>query len=482
MPLSCATLLRAAPAGLLALALTATGMAASPAAAQQAPVATATPAAPTLTPAQAQQLRTLLPDLYLRQGLRHSAPPPLPADNAGLVRMALDYAHAVRTGRLDPSDFQVDWDLRPQAYDPLPDFARAVQSNQIEQWLRALPPPYPGYTALVGSLATYRVIEANGGWGNVETTGPSLREGDDNARIAALRARLAIEDNQVVTTGTTFDAALTDAVKRAQARYGLEQDGIAGPGTLRALNVPVEDRIGQIMANMERWRWLPRELPRNRIQVNIAAAVLSIIQDDMLIGSMRAVTGAPGHETPMLQSSIHSIVINPPWNVPTSIANNELWPRERRDPGYLARNGFRVISTGSGSRLQQVAGPHSSLGRFKFDFDNNFSVYLHDTPSQATFDRLNRLASHGCVRLARPAALAALLLSDDPQWTPETLQAAVDAGETVRVQLPSRHAVFLLYWTAYQTTDGRTVFLNDPYGWDRTLAAKIEARAQATAR
>ncbi|WP_431470061.1 L,D-transpeptidase family protein [Sphingosinithalassobacter sp. LHW66-3] len=442
------------------------------------PAAVAPRPLPVLSAQQAVELSALLADLHHRQGLRYGptdARQPLAGD--ALVRAALDYARAVHSGRLAAEDFQSDWGLRPDPYDPLPAFAEAVAKNRLEQWLRALPPPYAGYDGLRDGLARYRQVEASGGWREIPAGAP-LREGDTGARVQALRTRLAVEDAQVVVTGQVFDAELTEAVKRAQARYGLGQDGIVGGRTLRALNKPVAERIRQIMANMERWRWMPRELQPRRIQVNIAAAVLTVFDEDRPTGSMRAVTGAPGHETPMLRSEIHSVVLNPPWNVPTSIANAELWPKERSNPGYLARNGFRVIDLGNGnSRLQQRAGDLSALGRYKFDFPNPYAVYLHDTPAQAAFDRQDRLASHGCVRLARPAALARMLLADNPDWQPEAIDATIASGETTRAELTASVPVYLLYWTAYATPDGGMVFLDDPYDWDRTLAAKIERRA-----
>jgi murein L,D-transpeptidase YcbB/YkuD len=176
----------------------------------------------------------------------------------------------------------------------------------------------------------------------------------------------------------------------------------------------------------------------------------------------------------MLVSQINSIVINPPWNVPTSIATKELWPKEKASPGYFKRNGFRVID---GTRLQQRAGDQSALGRYKFDFDNAFSVYLHDTPSRAKFASFSRLASHGCVRLEKPADLAELLLKGDPAWTPEAIAAAVDKGDTVRARLTKPVSVYLLYWTAFASGNGQMNFRADPYGWDSTLASKIEARS-----
>jgi murein L,D-transpeptidase YcbB/YkuD len=188
---------------------------------------------------------------------------------------------------------------------------------------------------------------------------------------------------------------------------------------------------------------------------------------------MRGVTGRPGHETPMLSSVIRSVVLNPPWNVPTSIATAELWPKERKNPGYLKRNGFTV----NGTSLQQAAGTQSALGRYKFDFDNIYSVYLHDTPSRAKFASFDRLASHGCVRLEKPADLAELLLKGDPVWTPEKIAAAVATKNTQRVSLPRPVSVYLLYWTAFASANGQMNFRDDPYGWDRTLAAKIEARS-----
>ncbi len=261
---------------------------------------------------------------------------------------------------------------------------------------------------------------------------------------------------------------------RAQKRFGLKDDGVVDAQTLEALNTPVEERIDQIVANMERWRWLPAELPTDRIQVNIAAAVLTVFKADAPVMSMRAVTGRPGDETPMLQSQIQSIVLNPPWNVPSTIATKELWPKEKAHPGYLKAHDFTVIQTeGGGTRLQQKAGDSSALGRVKFDFPNPYAVYLHDTPSRSGFDRYSRLASHGCVRLQKPRPLAELLLQSDPDWSPEQIQSTIDSGKTVRVQLPQSISVFLFYWTAYVAPDGQVNFRDDPYGWDRELVQKL---------
>jgi murein L,D-transpeptidase YcbB/YkuD len=467
------------------------GLAAGPLLAQQAP-APAEQTAPTVQPVpapiamptllakQSAELARLLADVGYAHGLRHdgAAGPRLESSEA-IVRAALDYARAVRSGRLDQSDFQQDWGLRPEAFDPLPGFADAVKRDRITAWMRTLPPPYAGYDGLQKGLATYRAIEAKGGW-PILAAGPDLSVGATGARVTALRKRLAVEDPEVATTGATFDAELKEAVLRAQRRYGLRPTGTISTQTLAALNVPAGDRVRQIMANMERWRWLPAEMPAKRIQVNIAAAVLTVFEGDEAIASMKAVTGRPGNETPMLHSRIHSVVLNPPWNVPTSIATKELFPK---GAAYLARNNYEVIGTGPGRRLQQQPGPKSALGLYKFDFQNPYAVYLHDTPAQAAFSGYGRLESHGCVRLEKPAELAELLFRNDQNWQPDQIKAVLATGKTERARLQPQDqvSVYLLYWTAFASGNGQMNFRADPYNWDKTLASKIENRSAATA-
>lgn len=417
---------------------------------------------PTLSPSQATFLATWLLN-GTDQGLSASASAPVPTDGDALVRAVLDRAHALHGGRVDTGDFLNVWGVRPAPYDPLPTFAAAVAADRLPQWVASLTPPYAGYEGLRKGLIAYEAIRDAGGW-------PKL---DAKAGPAAIRARLAIEDK-----GVSSAEPLVDALQRAQRRYGLNPTGQLDARTLAALNVPVADRIAAIMANMERWRWLPRQLPVDRVQVNIAAAVLTVFEGDTPVTSMRAVTGRPGNETPMLASSIHSIVINPPWNVPSSIAKKELWPKGR---AALQREGYKIVGTPeTGERIVQPAGPNSALGRLKFDFNNTFAVYLHDTPARAKFQSYDRLASHGCVRLEKPVPLAERMLRDDPKFAGQ-VQTAIDTGKTQRVPLPREVAVYLLYWTAFSSTNGTMNFRTDPYGWDKLLAAKIEASSRRAA-
>jgi L,D-transpeptidase YcbB len=440
------------------------------------PVAVAPRLLPTLTDPQAALLRRMLAgarDHGVTMGAQAET-----ASSAELAEAALAYARLVHSGSLSEADYLRDWGMRAQPYDPLPGFVAAAASDDLKTWVASLPPPYAGYENLRRGLSRYRALAAAGGWKPI-AAGPDLGMGSAGERVAALRARLAVEDKAVAATGLKFDAGLADAVRRAQRRFGLAPTGVVASATLAALNTSPQARIDQIIANMERWRWLPAALPADRIQVNIAAAVLTFYKDDAPALSMRAATGRPGDPTPILTSEIHSIVLNPPWNVPSGIAKKELWPK---GAGWLKRNGYRVISTpDGGQRLQQASGPQSALGRYKFDFPNDYAVYLHDSPARAAFGRYNRSVSHGCVRLERPADLAKRLLEPNPDWQPETVDAAVEVGKTIRAPLAQPIAVYLLYWTAFADAKGAVSFRADPYGWDGTLAQKIAAANRATA-
>jgi murein L,D-transpeptidase YcbB/YkuD len=397
-----------------------------------------------------------------------------------LIAAVLRYAKAVKTGRLALADFPNDWGLRPAPYDPGPDFLAAVAADNIAGWLASLPPPYSGYQALRQGLINWRKAAVGGDWpampGGVKLTPAS---GAD-PRVSLLRHKLAALGYPVDSAKAGWDASLTEAVMSFQRRHGMTPDGIVAASTLEAINVPPSVRERQIIANLERWRWLPPALPGDRVQVNIVAGVLTLFRGGAPVMSMRAVAGKIGDETPMLSSQIHSVVLNPPWNVPSSIASKELWPKERAHPGYLARAGYKVVTSGGSSRIVQPAGPHSSLGQVKFDFQNPYGVYLHDTPTHGTFARDERLASHGCVRLERPVDLAKELLKDNAVWTPDAIDARIAGDDTTRVPLSQTIAVFLLYWTAYAGTDGQINFRADRYGWDELLL-KLIGRGQVHA-
>ena len=437
------------------------------------PPLTAAQALTALKVLQAADLHGLQPKAYVLDGIAQSGAL-TPAQQTALTDAVVRYAHDVRIGRMDAAAFPANWAVRPTAYDPAPDLAKALAEDRLQVWLDSLAPRYSGYTALKRGLARYREIAVAGGWKPLPA-GKPMGLASTDPRVAALRARLAAEDPQVTALGPAiFDAPLQEAVQRAQRRFGLRPDGVVGKDLSAHLNQPVGQRVLQIVANMERWRWLPSVMPATRVQVNSGAAVVTLFRDDKPVMSMRAVSGKPGDETPMLASSIHSVVINPPWNVPSGIAQRELWPKERASPGYLSRNGYRIIPVEGGQpRLQQASGDQSALGRFKFDFDNPFAVYLHDTPSKGGFDLFARQASHGCVRVEKPRALAEALLEGDATWTPEAVDTQLLGDKTVRARLTAPVPVFILYWTTFAGSDGLMHFRTDPYNWDRELLQRV---------
>jgi murein L,D-transpeptidase YcbB/YkuD len=427
----------------------------------------------TLRSADAQGLQ---PDTAALDRVRGELASTDPAEReAGLARLraqAIAYARAQHGLRLPSDRFPHDWGLRPAPYDAAAEFDRALAGGRLADWLSNLPPPFPAYGRLVLAYGRYRAIVGQGGWPSVPT-GPSLKPGATGARVEALRRRLAVEDGTVPPgpEPDSFDQGLAEAVMRAQARYGLITDGIAGPATLAALNVPADERLMQIGANLERWRWVPRYLAPDRVEVNIAAAMAVEYAAGAPALTTRIVVGRPGWPTPSFRDAIESIVFHPPWNVPPKIAAKEVWPKIRRIPGYMRRERFVVRPNG---QLQQLPGPKSALGLIKFNLPNPYGVYLHDTPSKSLFAKDFRAQSHGCMRVEKPVELAKRLLRDDAAWPEARIdEELASGGPTLEVRLPRPVPVYVFYWTVLPDEQGQVGFRQDVYGWDRTLMAAL---------
>ncbi len=409
----------------------------------------------------------------------------------------LRYATHVRSGRLRPEEVEPDWGIAPARFDPGTALARAIEEPRTFQArLDSLPPPAEGYRRLVEALRDYRALAALGAW-PVVPAGPSLEPRQRDARVPTLRRRLAAEDRVVVrAAGTDYDVELDRAVRRFQARHGLVVDGIVGSATLRELNVPAGERVRQIGLNLERWRWLPRDLAPGRIAVNAADATLQVVAEGRVVLRSRVVVGDLQHPTPVAQARLDAIILNPPWNVPASIAGAEILPLLRMNPRYLADNDIVILDRQATDpfgravdwsavpaqpfpfRLQQRPGPKNPLGRIKFDIPNRFDVYLHDTPARSLFARPVRTASHGCIRVERALDLAAYVLDLEPEpWNRSMLEEAIAAGRGQQIRLHRSLPVYILYWTAFVGEDGALQFREDVYGRDQRLAAALRTGA-----
>ena len=361
----------------------------------------------------------------------------------------------------------------------LPVYARAVDD----------PPPSTGelcrLPAIEEALSRYRLLAAQGGWPPVPA-GPALREGDRNERIPFLRQRLVASSDLVAPADQehVFDGILKEAVQRFQLRHGLTADGLVGAKTLRELNVPVSERIRQLALSLERCRLLPPLPERRHILVNIPDFTLKLFEDDELRFSMPVIVGRYHRQTPVFNSRISSLVLNPTWTVPQSIATKDLLPKIKKDPGYLKQSHFRVFRDWKTNaeidpatidwanlsparfpyRLRQDPGPANALGRVKFLLPKPYTAYLlHDTPARELFQQDTRALSSGCIRLARPLELAVYLLEGTPLGSIDALTAAISGEKTQNLAIPSPIAVYVVYITAWVDLEGIIQFRPDIY-------------------
>ncbi len=398
-------------------------------------------------------------------------------------------------GRLNPETLDSEW-LANRRHRDLAPLLGQVESG-AGALLESLLPMAPAYHALGARLAELRELRDAGGWPSVDS-GPTLRPGDSGPRVEQLIERLRAGGDYAGPATAEFEATVEAAVIAWQSRHGLAADGLVGRATLTALNLPIQERIDRIIVNMERWRWLPESLGERYILVNIAGFGLDLVDNGETALSMRVVVGRPYRRTPVFSDTIRYLVLNPSWEVPTSIAARDKLPLIQQDPGYLADQGYQLLQ-GWGTderlidpatvdwsavtarnfpyRLRQVPGPLNALGQVKFMFPNRFSVYLHDTPSRELFAEDARAFSSGCIRLERPLDLAEYLLANDPAWSRPAIERAVAAGREQTVSLSRPMPVHLLYWTVWVDDAGVLQFRDDIYGRDRPVLEELREDA-----
>ena len=398
-------------------------------------------------------------------------------------------------GKLNPYELDTRWNFRRQngtdsAAEGLANLLRATSpGDELQQYI--VRPPY--YSALRNHYIAYREIVARGGWPEVPA-GNTLRPGGSDPRIPVIAERLAITGDIDDASGAadTLDDRLEAGVRRFQERHGLTTDGIIGPGTLAAMNVPASTRLETLRVNLERLRWLADDFEDDMVIVNIAGFEAYVLQGGEAIWGTRVQVGQRYRQTPIFRDEITYLSINPTWTAPRSLATRSVLPQIQKDTSYIVERGFDVrdrngnpvdpatVDWGSLNRsnfpytLVQRPGPYNAMGQVKFMFPNRYAVYLHDTPSRYLFDREARAFSAGCIRTERPLELAELLLA--PQgWDQARIQQVLDSGRLTNVTLDTPMPVLLTYFTARVNDDGTLFFFADVYDRDKRISAGLAA-------
>ncbi|MCX6559046.1 MAG: L,D-transpeptidase family protein [Candidatus Aminicenantes bacterium] len=405
------------------------------------------------------------------------------------------------SGTVEPAMIESEWFIQVNRPDAAAVLRRALNMSDVAGALDTLRPSRPEYASLREALRELTNVVARGGWPPVPI-GPSIRPGDSGPRVLALRERLALGGDLAAGSAAAGPAAAADvyddtvaaAVRRFQTRLGTAPDGVVGQETLASLNVSAEERLTQLKVNLERWRWLPRDFGRRYLMINIPAFHLDLVENGSVTLDMRVVVGSNAAQTPVFEEMMTTIEVNPVWNVPATIAAKEIVANVKREPGYFRRWGYKLYDGwGAGAseidpsavdwnalnesnfryRVLQAPGPLNSLGRLAFLFPNPWAVYLHDTPQRELFQQSTRSFSHGCIRIAWPLDLAVALLRNDPAWTKESLQAAIDGGANKMLSIPDPLPVYIVYLTAWREPDGAIHFRKDIYGRDAALAQAL---------
>ncbi len=401
-----------------------------------------------------------------------------------LTELYLEYGRHLLSGRLDPSRVNEDWFIRTRRATVDSTLRAAAPAEDLEKALAEFLPAAPDYRALMTARARYAAIAGQGGFPEVAAT---VAPGDTGAAVAAVVQRLVMEgdlDSSAVAL-RTYDSALSQAVERFRRRFGLEAGKGLDQAMLAAMKVPVDRRIRQIELNLERLRWLPNEFGARYVAVNIPDFQLHAYDDGREVLTMRVIVGDEyDGTTPVFADTMNQVVFRPYWNVPSSIALEEILPLVQQNESYLARNEYEVVpaksstpvdprsidwndldSTNFPYLIRQKPGPRNALGLVKFLFPNRFDIYMHDTPGDHLFQRSKRALSHGCIRLEHPDKFAEYVLEGTGNWTPDRIKAAMNAEEQQQVPLKRPLPVYILYLTAF-ARDGEVHFRPDLYDVD----------------
>lgn len=333
----------------------------------------------------------------------------------------------------------------------------------------------PYYNDLRERLIQYVAIYKKGGWPLIPETKTKCVLGKSFPEIPFAKRRLAITDEfSGSDTTSVFTPALSDAIKAYQSTHGITADGKLTAVVIHDLNIPVFNRIQQLIINMERMRWMPVKKEGKLILVNIPEFMLHVSEGNKHVIHMPVVVGKEGHNTTMFSDELTTIVFSPYWNVPPSIVKKEILPAMNRNRNYLEKNHMEIVRTSDGlPEIRQLPGAHNSLGRVKFLFPNSFNIYFHDTPAKSLFENDTRAYSHGCIRLSDAVKMANYLLEHSPEWTPEKIEEAMNKTTEKWVELKHAIPVIITYYTSWVDENNQLNFRKDIYKNDAEMAAKM---------
>ncbi len=383
-----------------------------------------------------------------------------------LTSQYLAYAKNVWQGLDEKQLLALDWFLPRKKITSQQLLDSLVSGNNILENT----PVFRQYNLLKEYLNKYKLIQVKGEPVVIKVDKKTYQLHDSSAIILAIRERLfLLGDLAANNQSAIFDTELQNGVKSFERRFGYKEDGIVNTPLLAEMNHPVEKRIEEIILNMERSRWIPVQLNKNYLVVNIPEYKLHVYENDSMTFSMNVVVGKGQHKTVIFNGEMKYVVFSPYWNIPASILKNETLPAIKRNPNYLATHNMEW----NGGNVRQKPGPNNSLGLVKFLFPNTHSIYLHDSPAKSLFNEDKRAFSHGCIRLAEPKKLAQYLLRKDPKWTEEKITAAMNSKTEQYVILKDTVPVFIAYFTAWVDKEGKINFRNDVYNRDSRLAKMI---------
>lgn len=411
-------------------------------------------------------------------------------------------AEHLRFGKVKPSSLDKRWNVDPRGTAPpveatLDEIAKA---STIDAAIDGLRPKHFIYTGLKGALARMRTLAAAGGWPTVSATGPSIKPGASDPRVPAIRKRLSVTGELAATAATadqTYDADLQAAVKNFQAHHRLTDDGVIGKGTIEAMNVSADARVGQLRVNLERARWVVGGLLDSFVLVNLPAFKVYVIRDRKNVWETRAQIGRAARQTPTFRADMKYLVLNPDWTVPPTILAQDVLGGMRKGENTIAKKKLTILddrgkavdpssidwqnATPRNFRytLRQPPGPDNALGRVKFIFPNPHSIFLHDTPSRELFAADQRTFSSGCIRVEHPLELVRVLLDKHQTWTPERVQEALDSKQQTTVNLDTPLQVLIVYWTASVGATGEVRFAKDVYNLDAAVLRQLNPNAGA---